>query len=98
LKEERWRQTFEATKAALPDDQMYYGYHAEQPRKHKRYTVEEHERTIDLRAQGKTWVEISEDLGRGAVGIWMIGTSLLTEERWMKKTGAWNTWPLRECK
>ena len=86
LEEERWRQRFEAAKAALSDDQMYYGSLKEQTRtRRSRYSVEEHKRIIDLRAQGRTWDEIAEILNRSAAQIWNIANSLLKEEKWVQR-------------
>ncbi|KAM0707131.1 hypothetical protein Q7P35_006462 [Cladosporium inversicolor] len=87
LKEERWRQRFEAAKAALPDDQTYYGSYKDQIKRRRsaRYSVEEHERIIDLRAQGKTWEEIGEIMNRNAGRIRTIANSLLKEEQWVQR-------------
>lgn len=86
LEDERWRQRFEAAKAALSDDQMYYGSLKEQTRtRRSRYSVEEHKRIIDLRAQGRTWDEIAEILNRSAAQIWKIANSLLKEEKWVHR-------------
>lgn len=87
LKEERWRQRFEAAKAALPDDQTYYRSYKDQieRRGSARYSVEEHERIIDLRAQGKMWEEIGEIMNRNATQIRIIANSLLKEEQWVQR-------------
>ena len=87
LKENRWRQRFEATKAALSDDQKYYGAPKDQtPRPEWReYSGEEYERIVDLRASGKTWVEIGETLGRSTSSVWSKGTSLLREAIWQQR-------------
>ena len=88
LKKERWRQRYEAVKAALPDDQTYFRSQKGQQRKAREmvtYSDEERGRIVDLRATGHTWREIGKILDRLPTNVSYVGRALLREERWVQR-------------
>jgi IS30 family transposase len=88
LQQQRWREKFEQVRAAVPDDQKYYGARKDMKRRQVRrdaYTTEEHEKIVDLRAKGCSYNDIGEALGRSDWSVRRTATILLKDERWMRR-------------
>ena len=88
LKEERWRKKYEEVRAAVPDDQKYYGVRkdmkARSSRRHA-FSTEEHERLLGLRARDHSWEDIGKALERNGGRVRLEFIALLEDERWRQR-------------
>lgn len=88
LKEERWRKKYEEVRAAVPDDQKYYGVRKDMKVPYVRrdaFSTEEHERLLGLRARNHSYEDIGEALGRSGLRVRREFTALLEDERWRQR-------------